>query len=447
MTPRAAAALWLARIARLLLAAYLIVAAVVLVRSTVLQPMSDQLDWILRWRELRADHDWLSYLLTPHNQHRLVWTLALQALDLEAFGGSNIPLVATGVVGLAVMTWLLAREAASAAGPALKFPAVALAAMLMLNAANLMDAGLPIYVASVHGAVFATAAILLAERAPSRSAPGWRRAGALACAVAAGLGNAAALAVWPVLAWSALRRRDWIWLATVGLCGGAFVVFYLHGQATAQGSGLQAAVADPVTAARISLGYLLLPWTRLAGPFAWIPGLVVFAVAAAAILLRGGPDATPTERAACSLILLTLGTAAMAGLGRSDLLDPANVPVRYSVFVAPMQVGLLTLALPRSETLWRAHPRPVQAAIVAGLGLMLLQNVVMGGRAIATAARIRAHVAEFQAGRIGPDASVLVHPQLDFARRIYEGLRRDGLFRRQLGAAKEGDQPVKEIER
>jgi len=419
----------LRRAACVLLGAQIVLAAVIFSRSIVLVPVADQIDWLQRWLQLNQGRDAWSYLLEPHNHHRIVWTLALQAFDLSALGGDNIPLVTTGIVGVAAMTWLLAREAATAAGAVLKLPAATLAAMLMLNAAILMDASMPVFVAGVHGAVLSLLAILLGERKPATR--GWRAAGALACAAAAGLGNAAALVVWPVLAWGALRRRDWTWLGLVVTCGGLYILGYAHGQST-EGSPL-GALANPVQAAKIALGCLVLPWTRLAQGYGWIAGLAVFVLALTAMLLRGGRGAPAWERVACGLILFGLGAAGMAGLGRTDLVDPSNVPVRYTVFIAPMHIGLAMLTLRRAETLLRARPRAAQAVVLGVLGVMLLQNAVMGYRAIETTARIRTEVADFLQGRAVPEASDFPHRDRALAARVYTTLKHEGLFRRQLG--------------
>jgi hypothetical protein len=421
---------WLRRLALALLALQLALAIYVLWRTAVLAPYSDEIDWIQRWRDLQAHGDWARYLLAPHNLHRQPWTYGLIAFDIQAFGGTNIPLILSGALAVGVMAWLLAREAAKAAPPALALAAATLAAMLALMPGNVLDAATPICVDYTHGAVFAVLALVLAEGAP----PGLsaRRLAALLAAMAAGLGDAAALAVWPVLVLGALRRREWAWLAAVLATGAVFVGLYLSGQGAAGGGDAQAAFTDPLRAAKLSLTYLALPWARLGLGFAWVGGLLLGALGLAAALLRGGREASRAERVAAGLILFSLGTAAMAGLGRSGAPDALNVPLRYGVLVTPLHVGLLILALPFAGELWRANRGAAEALVAAVLLLALAQNAVMAASVVRISDAYREAIADFRQGRRWPEAAVYVHPDLARAERAYAALARDGLFRREL---------------
>ena len=181
--PEAERSAWLRRLSLAVLAFYLALCAWVLWRTAVLTPYADQLDWIARWRELQADHDWGRYLLTPINVHRIPATFGLIALDIGLFRGTNAPLILSGALSLAVMAWWLAREAARAAPQALRVPAAVVAAMLALMPGSVLDASQPICVDYTHGAVFAVLALVLAEGRPSGGL-GWRAAAALACAMA-----------------------------------------------------------------------------------------------------------------------------------------------------------------------------------------------------------------------------------------------------------------------
>jgi hypothetical protein len=424
-------AAWLRWAVAALLAAYVLLSLYVLWRAAVIAPFSDEFDWIARYRQLQADHRWLAYLLAPHNLNRLVWTRLLLAMDMSAFGGTNAPLIVSGAIALAVMAGVLGLQAARAAPAPLRLPAGALAAMLTLTAVNVLDASLPINVTYTHAAAFAVLAIGLSEGA--RGSPlGWRGAGALACAVASAFGSGAGLALWPVMAWGALRRRDWKWLAAVLIAGGLFIGLYGAGGGGGARTDALSALHDPLGAGRLALGYLLLPWTRLVLPFAWIGGLAVAGVGMAALALRGGAGASRAERIACGLVLFSLGTALMAGLGRAGLEDPANVPLRYAVFVAPLQVGLLMLALPYAGELWRARRGAAQAVVAAILLLVTLQDTVMAAKVVRASDLIRNTVADFRAGRRTPEMRTFVYPDLTRAEQDYARLRHDGLFQREL---------------
>jgi hypothetical protein len=350
---------------------------------------------------------------------------------MGVLGGTNAPLIISGALALAAMAGVLGLQAARAAPAPLKLPAGALAAMLTLMAGNVLDASLPINVTYTHAAVFAVLAIVLSEGADS-SPLGWRGVGALACAAASAFGSGAGLALWPVMAWGALRRQDWRWLATVLAAGALFIGFYLAGGGGSAGPGALPGLHDPLSAARLALGYLLLPWTRLVLRFAWIGGLAVVGTSMAALALRGGAGASRADRIACGLILFSLGTALMAGLGRAGLEDPANVPLRYAVFVAPLQVGLLMLALPRAGELWRARRGPTEALVAALVLLMAVQDAVMAAKVVRASDLIRNTVADYRAGRRTPEMLTFVYPDLARAEQIDAGLRRDGLFQHEL---------------
>jgi hypothetical protein len=418
---------WLRWAAVAALAIYLAGALYLWRRSAVLTPYSDEFDWIFRWRQLQMAHDWPDYLLRPVNLHRMPWTFGLLALDIDGFGGTNLPLVLSGALSLAVMAWALAREAARAAPVPLAPAAGVLAAMLALMAGNVLDASSPITVNYTHGAVFAVLAIVLSEAAGPRVRL-WRAA-ALLCAMASGLGDAAGLAVWPVLALSALRRRDRPWLAVIVATGLPYLALYAAGQGHDTRASTFGALHDPHAAVQLALSCLALPWARLAPHLSWIAGLGVAALASVALATRGGETAPRAERVACALILFSLGVAAMAGLGRSGVETAVEAPVRYAVLMAPLHVGLLMLAAPWMAALWRANRKAAAALVVAALGLMLGQDALMSAKAIQATDALKAVIAEFQAGRRTPQMQVLVHPDLAHAQAMLDGLRRDGLFR------------------
>ena len=264
------------------LAIYLTVAAWLVWRTSILEPYSDMYDWLVRWRVWQVDGDLGRYLWAPHNFHHLVWTFAVLGLDIGAFGASGYLFLAVGVLCLAGTAAMLARLAAQAAEQGLRLVGAGVALALSLMGCDILDATADINTTYVHALVFAVAAILLAQALGGR--PTLRRGGALACAVAAGLGSAAGLAVWPALLFAGLRRGERRWAAVVLAAGAALSALYLVGD-TSPTAGA-ATHGGVIEAAELFLNYLALPWVR-AAPAAGLPiGVAVLAVSVAAIVAK-----------------------------------------------------------------------------------------------------------------------------------------------------------------
>lgn len=408
------------------LAAYLVLSAFVLWRTALLAPYSDMFDWVADYYRYAERGDLADYLLQPHLQHRLAWTRAALALDIQAFAGGGYLLLALGALCLGALAVLLALEAARAAGRALALPAAAMAAMLALMAGNLLDASVPINTLYVHGLVFVVAALSLAETdAPNA----WgRRALALGCLALGALGNAAALAAWPVMLIGAARARDGRWFATALIAGGLFTAVYLSGPH---------APAPPTTwsldrltqAALYGLGFLGLPWTRAVPALGPAIGAVVALLGLAAVALRGGAGAQRSERLATQFILYSLATAAMAGLARADGAQSSDAPLRYALFLVPLHVGLLMLAAPLAARLRVRHRAAVDGALAACALALVGHQMVMGAAAIRTTDVNRQLLAEFRQGVRTAQMSPTIHPDLAHAAAIDARLRHDGLYR------------------
>jgi hypothetical protein len=250
--------------------------------------------------------------------------------------------------------------------------------------------------------------------------------------MASALGDAAGLAVWPVLAIAAARRRDWRWLGAVVLVGGAFVAAYASGQGGETQASTAGLLQGPANALKLALSYLVLPWTRLAPRFAWLGGIGVALVCGLALLRRGGPGAPRSERIACALILFSLGTAAMAAVGRAGLEDAAETPLRYAVLMTPLHVGVLMLALPFAARFARVRPIATARLAAAALALLAAQDAVMAVKVVHASDTVRTALADFRAGKRTPEMRVFVHPDLALAERVYAGLAADGLFQHEL---------------
>jgi hypothetical protein len=313
--------------------------------------------------------------------------------------------------------------------------------MLILTAANAVDCSVPVNIVYPLTLLFVVGACVLMDGLAESGPLGvGRGAAAVVLAAGAGLANAVGLLAWPVLLWSAWRNRAGArWIVVIGLLSGAYGVAYLHGQVLSSGD-----VAPPASMlARVAkqseylLAYLGLPLSR-------VPALRLVGEGLGAALLCGGLWAlvryglqlsaiTRLERIAIGLILFSLGTAFLAALGRSQFAAEVELPVRYTVLVTPLHVGLLALALR-----WIAdHPgvRRRSGVLLAGgvvVSLILLAQQVVGAyAAVAAANTMPMRIDRFYAGVHDPEIERLVfHAGLPKADALVAALRREGLLGR-----------------
>ncbi|MBS0333353.1 MAG: hypothetical protein JSS35_11340 [Proteobacteria bacterium] len=410
------------------LALYAAVAAWLVWRTSVLEPYSDMIDWADRWLRLQSDHDYVRYCWIPHNFHHLVWTLGILDLDIRAFGGQGYLFLAVGAACLGAVAAMLTRLGAQAAGPGLRLLGGGVALAICLMGCQVQDANTVINTTYLHALAFAVAAILLA------GGSGFARgAAALVCACAAGLGSAAGLAVWPALAYGAIRNRKWRWLLVLIVVGAAFSALYMVGEGGTGGlPALRRGPPMPLKSVELFIDYLGLPWMRGVPRFGGLIGLILLGASLGALLLRGGRAASKGEQTAVVLIVFSLGTAAMAGLVRTGDMAPELVPMRYAVFLIPMQVGLWVLALPAVRRVWGARPRAAEAA-VSGLCLILLAHqAVMALYAVRTGDMNLRVVAAYRQGARDPAVMAVIYPVPAKALAIREALKRRGLYQSEL---------------
>jgi hypothetical protein len=257
----------------------------------------------------------------------------------------------------------------------------------------------------------------------------------------AAFANTTALAIWPILFWAAWcggARRAW--MIVLVLVGAAFITLYSYGlmlvpqpgALSLRGQGL-ATTGHVLKMADYLVGYMGLPWTR--APAFAIPGRVLgallFGAGLWAAIWRGvvKPGAR-LERLAVALILFSLASALLAAVGRVDIDADVRVPVRYSVFMTPLHVGLLWLSLPYLSRQWAiARQRHLVQSVMMVAGLLLLvQQVAAGETAAATTRSMRATIERFRAGEYDPGMTRVVFSDLAQARRAVEAIRRAGLY-------------------
>ena len=402
------------------------------------QPYWDMFSIVQRYLQYRADGNVWSYLWEPHVQHRMVWMRLLTGLDASLLAGRGYPFAIFAVACQGLTAWLLARAVRrcipGSPGVWLSWVTV----MLVLTAVAAVDCALPINGIYPQALMFSVLALVLADGGSGDGTP-WRvyapRAGALLAAMAAAFGNAAALALWPILLWVWWRSQAgrW-WLGVTTLVGAAFVGAYAQGLPGAPQVGPVSGLALVARAGAYLVSYLGLPLTR-AGSVAVIGQVVGVAllVAGAAVLTVRGlvfPAAGRNERFAVSLIAFSMATAVLAAVGRVDVDVDVRVPVRYAVFMAPMHIGLLMLLWPRIAARGDRHRRGLQGVAVAMALVLLAQQVVAGQAAVATTAAIRQTLARFSAGEVTPDMTTVVYVDLAQARRDQNAIHAAGLYLR-----------------
>lgn len=396
--------------------------------TRVLDPYSDLLDLIDFHFRNGQGVDVLGHLLEPHGHyHRIPWLRLQVAADVSLFGGNGLAFVLPAALGLAGVAWLLARRVAEAAGDGLELPATTLTLALVLTSANAADVSTPASTSYVQTVVFAVLAMLFAtaRRDLSHRAAFIAGVAALVCACGAAFGNAVGLVVWPALAFCGWRagRAERAWLLTVVLAGTAFIGLYVSGL-TMPNTASELSGSSLARSLDYFIAYLGLPWVRASGVFGRMIGGLLLAAATVAVFRSGGPGAPRAERLGLSLVLFSLGTAALAAIGRSGETAVIDIPVRYAMLLAPLHVGLLLLGLPWLRRLWTARPRTVQAAILAGLAVLLVQQVLVGMVAARAGARTRDAIARFERGERTPDMTAIIHPDLARATAIDAEIRR-----------------------
>ncbi len=421
---------------RALVVIHLVLFLFYLQANVIVQPYWDMLSIVSRYLQFQRDGNLWSYLWEPHVQHRQIWMRVLTLTDARVFQGVAYPFVVTAAVCQATTGWLLWRLVRrSLPGADATWPA-SLVLMLIMTSVAAVDCAIPMNGIYPQALMFSVLAIVLVSSTGTdgTSANAWPLVlGALA-GMAAAFGNAAALCLWPILAWLAWQGGRPSWASVLAAWGVVFGGIYLSGiPGTAIGDGAEALSADRWTRALdYLLTYLGLPWTRSAAlnlPGQVLGGvfLAVAAVAGAWALTRR--IATRIDRVALALMAFSVGTALLASFGRSEVDVDLRVPVRYAVFVAPLHVGVLLLAWPRVLAALGPMRQPAlyRAAVAVALALTV-QQYAAGEAAVRTTAAMRSTLTRFAAGEETADMRTVVYVDLSQARRDLDAIHAAGLY-------------------
>jgi hypothetical protein len=422
---------------------YVALFAYYLQRTIIVEPYWDMYSHVLRYLQFQQDGAWWAYLWDPHVQHRHLWMRLLTALDVEVFRGIAYPFIVAAASCLGGTAWLLWRETRRIQPAEVATTVGIFVVMCLLTAVAAVICAIPMDSVYPQALFFSVLALVLFDGAHDFAGfnrwSQWRRTAAVLAAAGAAFGSGATLPLWPILIWMAWRAgAGATWIAAIATAGVIFITVYVLGlplrdQAAAPSIADGGILAQLLRMGDYLLAYLGLPWTR-AEALA-IPGRAVgaaflgagcYAVVRYGLLLR---SVTRLERIAVALVLFSLATAFLAAVGRANLAD-TRVPVRYSLFIAPLHVGLLWLATPYLIRQWQIDERRrlFRRLALGAASILLVQQIVAGQTAVATTDAMRASIRRFMAGKTEPGMERVVFDNLDQARQSWTAIRDAGLY-------------------
>jgi hypothetical protein len=407
------------------------------------QPFADMYSLVQQHLTVRDEGGWWAYLWAPHNEHRLVFLRLLLAFDISVFSGISYPFIVVTGVAYTGTAWLLWRECRKGAPGSFGWVLGCVVLMVVLTSVVAVDIAIPIFNTYVQVVVLVVVAILLFDHSEVDGTGAgqmvrWRRCLALLAGCAAPLALATGWLIWPILFWLAWRSgagRTWL-LAIAGI-GAILLIVYLRGLSlTLSGASEMTLIEQLVGRVDYLFTYMGLPWTRASA--LQVPGRLVgallFSVSVGVVCWRGfsrGPSGR-LERMAVAMIMFSLFTGVLAALARAGepVVNGVLVPVRYSVMLTPLHVGLLWVVAPALSRLWvdRARARAVTVCLLSICGALVVQQIAAGQAAVANTQRIRSTIERFLDGQTDADMATVISEDLDAARRELAARRRAGVY-------------------
>lgn len=412
-----AAPRWFTLSAVAALAAYVGLFCALIVLTHEPRPTLDALDWIVVFLGTAAG-DWWNYVWHPHNVHRIVFARLLAAADVELLHGSGLAFAVAGCIAEAALVFALLREWAVSDLPRAA-RAVGMAAVLLLFTATHIAVlvTVPTVTVFLHTVLFAVLAILLADGIAENPHPNLRLLLAIACAALAPFGLSGGLLIWPTLLWIAWRTGcPWRQIGMIALVGTVEWFVYLRDDAMVERIASDAAGA--LQFADYTIRLLGLPWSRA-------PALVWFGRSVGAAVLATGvwlvirttlPHTSPPrlQRIGAALILFASMTAAAVAVARGGIAE--ELPIRYAIFAALAQIGIVFAAAPA----WPKHVAALRSPAVCAVALLVLlaflaQQVASGFAAVSVTRRSAELWRQFAAGEWTPAMTTAIHPSRERA--------------------------------
>jgi hypothetical protein len=131
------------------------------------------------------------------------------------------------------------------------------------------------------------------------------------------------------------------------------------------------------------------------------------------------------------MLLFALLIAVLAAIGRVDVATDRQMPIRYSIFAAMAQLGLLIAAAPWLTRVW-AQPRErhlIQAGVIAASLLLLAQQLAAGRAGVAVAKQYTETYRKFATGLWTEEMVQYVHPSRATAERGRAVVQSLGIYR------------------
>ena len=403
------------------------------VDKTILHgPVMDAFDWIHAYGVRPPGCGFFCYLWQPHNEHRVVFSRALVALDLRWFDRIGPSFIMFGLLLVFAMAAAIGREIMNSGLPhSWKYAAFAVAILLLTPVNTVIMVSEPTSSPYLQTCAFALFSLVLLDGSDEQGRfSNYRRIAAILAACCTAFGTSAGLVIWPVLIWSAWRGRlRWPWIAGIGLAGVVFIGAYTW---HLPGHAVQGVLTLPgvVESFDYIIRFLGLPWGARLPLLLWpgrFIGFCMLCLGTIALLRASfsGRPITRLQRVGLGLILFSLLIAASAPLARLNLNQGVEVPIRYGMFVVPLHSGLLLWSL---EYLYE-YRRVVERIftpwmIVAACAIWLTQQVAVGEYATAAVNQYNDAWSRFVAGEWTPDMQDHVYPLRDSAEAYLAYLRK-----------------------
>lgn len=352
--------------------------------AIILTPYGDTLDWLSSFYS--SNGNFLEYLWSPHNGHRLVFSKLLTIADAELLGGLSYPvaivnlLLLTGIAALTLNTISIQVKI-----PEMRRWALVIALFLLFSTTNFPNYAYPVDSQYVICVFFVVSACVSWVHACGDTHAVKNRYIALAIVfgLAASVSSLNGVLVWPLLIWIAwvleMNKKYLVFILVLG-------VMFLGGFTYFADKPQELPSSFTLSDAGKMLNYLIeyhgMPWVdirRLYWPAKGL-GAVVLAMTIIQVFqsLRKGRKLTPVEAAASAMLFFALGSAVMITLGRYNLgLLPAH---RYGIFVVITYVSLLLLKLPSIEG-WMAFTQRrdilIGTTFIVGV-ILVIQQIAAG---------------------------------------------------------------------